>query len=215
MKLGFTFYPQDWWSSDTFYDFNAFERYVYLECLFLMYRNGGYMKTEKTHFENRIRINVSNEVWDKVVKKFIIHNEEFTSLAVNKRLKKAETARENGLLGGRPNKITQKSNLVNQEDKAKVKEKEKTNQIEIESDSFVSVGLMNDLYVIIMPKNVHAIKYRIMGEDGLDLYFQMHGSIVNRPEYKRKFLLDRKGKLFTDFMHLWNDYNQFVNRQFK
>lgn len=214
MNLGFTFYPQDWWSSDSFYDFEPLERYVYLECLFLMYRNGGYMKTEKTHFENRIRLSVSDQVWEKVTQKFILHNDEYTSLTVNKRLKKAETARENGLLGGRPAKITQKSSLVNQDEKAKEKEKEKE-KIEIESEGFRFIGQTNDLYVTIQPKAIGVPKYRINGEEGLSEYFQMHRSIISRPEFTRKFLLDRKGKVYEDFNHVWNDFNQFINRQFK
>lgn len=218
MKLGFTFYPQDWWSSDTFFDFDPLERYVYLECLFLMYRNDGYMKTEKSHFENRIRIKVSDKVWEKVTQKFILHNEEYTSLAVNKRLNKSDVARKNGLMGGRPAKITHKSHSVissvNQDEKAKYKEKEKEN-IEIESEGFKFMGATDELYITVQPNQLGSTKYRINGEPGLDEYFDMHGSIISRPEFKRKFLLERKGKAYQDFRHLWNDFNQFVNKQFK
>ena len=30
-KLGFTFYPKDWWTSDTYFDLDIVERYYYLE----------------------------------------------------------------------------------------------------------------------------------------------------------------------------------------
>jgi hypothetical protein len=214
MKLGFTFYPQDWWSSDSFYDFDAFERYVYLECLFLMYRNGGYMKTQKTHFENRIRIHVSDSVWDKVTQKFVIVNDEFTSHTVNARLRKAITARENGNLGGRPAKITHKTSLVNQDEKAKEKEKEKE-ETEIERETFSYLGNTAEKYITIQPKTLGSTKYRVNGKEGLDELFQMHKSIISRPEFINKFLLDRTGKVYDDFRHVWNDYNQFVNNQFK
>lgn len=214
MKLGFTFYPQDWWSSDSFYDFDAFERYVYLECLFLMYRNGGYMKTQKTHFENRIRIPVPDEVWDKVTQKFVIVNDEYTSPTVNARLRKAIVARENGSLGGRPAKITQKTTLVNQPEKAKEKEKEKE-ETEIESKTLLYLGSENSKYFTIQPKELGSTKYRVNGQDGMDELFQMHRSVISRPEFINKFLLERTGKVYDDFRHVWNDYNQFVNNQFK
>lgn len=103
-KLGFTFYPKDWWTSDTFFDLDAFERYIFLECMFIMYQNDGIMKTQKTQFENRNRIVVTDEQWKKVTDKFIISDGYFTLLSVNKRLRKAITNRENGSKGGRPKK---------------------------------------------------------------------------------------------------------------
>ena len=51
-KLGFTFYPKDWWTSESYFELNPIQRYYYLECLFIMYSNNGYMKTQKTQFEN-------------------------------------------------------------------------------------------------------------------------------------------------------------------
>lgn len=124
-KLGFTFYPQDWWTSDSFFEFNPFERYVYLECLFLMYRNDGYMKTQKTQFENRIKILVTDEIWEKITGKFIKDEKGYTSLTVNKRLRKAGISRVNGQKGGRPKKG---NNPENPTLKPKEKGKEKTKE---------------------------------------------------------------------------------------
>lgn len=122
-KLGFTWYPQDWWSSDSFFELDPFERYIYLECLFIMYRNNGYLKTQKTQFENRIRVSVDDLTWEKVTSKFIIEGDNFTSLTVNTRLRKAIVSRENGQSGGRP----RKENPENPTLKPKEKEKEKVN----------------------------------------------------------------------------------------
>lgn len=130
-NLGFTFYPSDWWSSDTFFELtDPSERYIFLECLFIMYRNGGYMKTQKTQFENRIRLQVSDEVWAKVTAKFIEDDNGFTSLTVNKRLQKAMISRENGKSGGRPPK---NKNPENPTSKPKVKENEIESKSEIET----------------------------------------------------------------------------------
>jgi len=123
-KLGFTFYPQDWWSSDSFFELEPLERYVYLECIFLMYRNNGYLKTQKTQFENRIRLQISHEVWQKVTSKFIVENDNFTSLTVNTRLKKAIVSRENGQFGGRPKKENPENPTSKPKEKGKEKRKE-------------------------------------------------------------------------------------------
>lgn len=101
-KLGFTFYPKDWWTSDSYFDLTPIQRYYYLECLFVMYSNGGCMKTQKTQFENRIRTNVEENDWEMVVSKFILEDGNYTHLSVNKRLRKTLANRENGKKGGRP-----------------------------------------------------------------------------------------------------------------
>lgn len=103
-KLGFTFYPKDWWTSDTFFELDFTERYIFLECMFIMYQNDGVMKTQKTQFENRNRIKITDEQWENVTSKFLLVDGLFTLLSVNKRLRKAVTNRENGKSGGRPKK---------------------------------------------------------------------------------------------------------------
>lgn len=103
-KLGFTFYPKDWWTSESYFELSPIQRYYYLECLFIMYSNDGLMKTQKTQFENRTRTEVKTEDWEIVVSKFIIDKDFYTHESVNKRLRKAVANRENGKKGGRPPK---------------------------------------------------------------------------------------------------------------
>lgn len=103
-KLGFTFYPKDWWTSDTYFDLDEFERYVFLECLFLMYTNNGYLTSNKTQIENRIRAIIKPNSWEKITQNFISTELGFTLKSVNKRLKKSVTNRINGQKGGRPPK---------------------------------------------------------------------------------------------------------------
>lgn len=114
-KLGFTFYPKDWWTSESYFELNPLQRYYYLECLFIMYSNDGIMKTQKTQFENRTRTQVSNEDWKIVTSKFILDNDNFTHVSVNKRLRKAVANRENGKKGGRPKKEDEKPKKPNYE----------------------------------------------------------------------------------------------------
>ena len=103
-KLGFTFYPKDWWTSDTFFELDFTERYIFLECMFIMYQNNGSMKTQKTQFERRNSITVTDQQWENVTNKFLEVEGNYTLLSVNKRLRKAIANRENGVKGGRPKK---------------------------------------------------------------------------------------------------------------
>jgi hypothetical protein len=107
-KLGFTFYPKDWWTSESYFELTPIQRYYYLECLFIMYSNDGFMKTQKTQFENRNRTMVLQNDWEIVVSKFELINDNYTHVSVNKRLRKAVANRENGKLGGRPKKEAEK-----------------------------------------------------------------------------------------------------------
>ena len=101
-KLGFTFYPKDWWTSETYFSLSPIQRYYYLESLFIMYSNGGYMKTQKTQLENRLRTTISDDDFIDVCSLFTVEDNKYTSITVNKRLRKIKTNRENGVKGGRP-----------------------------------------------------------------------------------------------------------------
>lgn len=102
-NLGFTFYPKDWWTSDTFFDLSPVERYFYLECIFMMYVNGGSIASNKTLVERRLGSTISDNVWLKIVDKMIqTEDGQLTHESVNSRLRKANAARENGKSGGRP-----------------------------------------------------------------------------------------------------------------
>lgn len=144
-KLGFTFYPKDWWTSESYFELTPIQRYYYLECLFIMYSNDGFMKTQKTQFENRIRTQVLQSDWDLVVDKFILDDGQFTHQSVNKRLRKAVANRENGKKGGRPPK-PKKPNLKTQNNPPLESEREEENKIEIKINNkdFVDVVLMSN-----------------------------------------------------------------------
>lgn len=197
-KLGFTFYPQDWWSSDTFFDFDPFERYVYLECLFQMYRNSGYMKTQKTQFENRARLSVSDDIWAKVTSKFLLDDRGYTSLTVNKRLKIAVNSRENGKLGGRPPK---EKNPENPASKPKEKEKEKEN-IYTYGSGAVSVAIRKT-YANEQAKRIFDLRLFFESEkqiDDLDAKGWIH---------YQAFIEANAGRVFNDADHLYNTYRAF------
>lgn len=205
-KLGFTFYPQDWWTSDTFFEFNAFERYVYLECLFLMYRNDGYMKTQKTQFENRMGLDeIPNETWNKITQKFEKNNLGYTSSTINARLRKAIVSRKNGAKGGRPKKS---KNPENPENNLKWKDNIKDNIIELGDKT-------QKHFLIIIPKYANDNRYRLWGVDGVTEYLDMNGSKWPRTDLAEKFMRDKTGQPFNDFGHVLNAYQLFIKNQFK
>lgn len=134
-KLGFTFYMKDWWTSDTFFELTAIQRYYYLECLFIMYSNDGYMKTHKTQLENRLRTDIKNEDWECVIDKFELSDNMFTHASVNKRLKKAITNRENGKKGGRPPSKNKPTEPKKETQNNPPLEREREREIEREKES--------------------------------------------------------------------------------
>ncbi len=77
------------------------------------------------------------------------------------------------------------------------------------------LGNNSDLFITIQPKVIGKTIYRIQGEDGLEQLFQMNKSIIARPQFVRKFLLENLGKPFNDFMHIYNAYNLYVSKQYK
>lgn len=143
MNLGFTFYPQDWWTSETFFILNETERYLFLELIFSMYSNGGTVKNNKVLFENRMRTKIEDSVWKTITDLMVKDGEYLTLLSVNKRMKKAEASRENGKKGGRPQGIekpkkpnleTQKNPPLETKVKLSIKETKSTTLSEKEID---------------------------------------------------------------------------------
>ena len=103
-KLGFTFYPKDWWTSDTFFNLDSEERYIYLECIFLMYQNDGYLNLSKEQINARLRTQIKPKVWSKITQLLTKTDLGYTHDSIKKRSSKASTSRENGRKGGRPKK---------------------------------------------------------------------------------------------------------------
>ena len=100
--LGFTFYPKDWWTSDSFYTLNPFERYIYLELLFMMYDNEGSIKNDRVRVERRLGTVIKEDVWVKITDLMVKDGDHITHKSVNKRLRKTLANRGNGQKGGAP-----------------------------------------------------------------------------------------------------------------
>ncbi|WP_234110158.1 hypothetical protein [Chryseobacterium sp. R2A-55] len=155
-QLGFTFYPKDWWTSDSFFLLQPFERYIYLECLFMMYSNDGWISSNKLIVERRLGTTIKDEVWEKITDLMVKEGDHITHKSVNKRLRKTLANRENGLKGGRPKKEsnsteisdgekpkkpkneTQKNPPLEREDEREREVKENRREVEKESGNFSS-----------------------------------------------------------------------------
>lgn len=135
-KLGFTFYPKDWWTSDTFYELEPIERYLYLETLFLMYQNDGYFTLSKTQFERRLLTQIKPNEWEKITQLLTQTELGYTHSSVKKRRSKADVSRENGKKGGRPKKPSNPE--INPPLEYKEKEKENIKEIEIIKEDYIN-----------------------------------------------------------------------------
>lgn len=176
-KLGFTFYPKDWWTSESFFELNKDQRYIYLESLFVMYSNNGYMKTQKTQLENRLRIEISDSDWKIVTDKFISDNNGFTHQSVNKRLRKTLANRENGKKGGRPpegktkpkepNKITQNNPPSERERERESEEKynKRFSKELLSSESWLeTIAMQHKIKPDEIPKWIEAFELKLENE---------------------------------------------------
>ncbi len=128
-KLGYTFYPKDWWTSDTFFKLPPELRYLYLEIISLMYLNDGMWLPNRFELIKRFGVDPGDKGWEILAELFTYEGENWTHPSINKRLKKAITARENGKNGGRP--ITQKTQENNPKKPTLEREREIESKIEI------------------------------------------------------------------------------------
>ena len=103
-KLGFTFYPKDWWTSDMFFELDSCDRYIYLEMLFYMYQNDGYLNVSREQFQRRLITEIKPRTWEKITQKLTRENLGYTHESVIKRQSRASASRSNGKKGGRPKK---------------------------------------------------------------------------------------------------------------
>lgn len=139
-QLGFTFYPKDWWTSDSFFLLQPYERYIYLECLFIMYSQDGWMSKNKLIVERRLGTTIKDEVWKKITDLFISDGEKLTHKSVNARMRKTLSNRENGLKGGRPPKPKEPNLETQQNPPLEIEEEiEKEKKIEVEKKESVVV----------------------------------------------------------------------------
>ena len=158
------------------------------------------MKTQKTQIENRLRISIDDKTWAIVTSKFIKSDEGYTSLTVNKRLKKALVSRENGKNGGRPPKQeTQKTQPDNLKRKRKRKERE-----------IIGRGAR-----MVIVKPVYA-NDTILEIHDLKIYFERTNQIEQFLDkgwvHFEAFMDENPGKVFDDEDHLYNTFRNFSIR---
>lgn len=144
---GFIFYPKDWWTSDTFFELDAIERYVYLEMLFMTYQNKGFLKPNINKIKTQLRIEINPTMWERITQTFISTPLGLTHPSVTKRLGRVVTNRLNGIQGGRPSKEIEDDQKNPNETQSAHKRKEKKikeNKIKKEKKDLVLSGLNND-----------------------------------------------------------------------
>lgn len=104
-QLGYTWYPQDWWTSETFKRLKRFPmvRYVIRELFDLMYKEGTPIKMNRDYLYDDFNVELSDAEYDKLLEFITITDEGLWWIdSIRKRINKAEAARQNGKNGGRP-----------------------------------------------------------------------------------------------------------------
>lgn len=78
----------------------------------------------------------------------------------------------------------------------------------------LTLGLPNDNYFLIIPKQIGMTKYRVNGTDGLKALFETVGSTMPlySDEMAYKFVRNNKGKVFNEFSHVYNSWNLFLTK---
>lgn len=159
-QLGYTWYPQDWWTSETFKRLKRYPlvRYAIRELFDLMYKEGKPVKMTRDFLFDDFNIELTDLEYQKLLEFIVIdENGNWWMNSIRKRISKAESARENGKLGGRPKNVekidvlkveektqkpsekTQDENPRNPPLEKKEKYKEKIKEIEINTIDFSSL----------------------------------------------------------------------------
>ena len=196
----FLFYPGDWLSGTIGMTFE--EKGAYLELLMVQFSRG--------HMTDHMCGQVVGQVWDKIKFKF---KQDSEGLWFNERLD-IEKERRKKFVDSRKNNKKGKNQHSNNGHMTTHMTDHMENRNRDRDEDIIELGIRSNIYIIVRPKTIGS-KYRINGEDGLNQFFDQQGSIITRPEFVKKFLMERSGKMYADFMHVYNDFNVFVNKQFK
>lgn len=112
-QLGYTWYPQDWWTSETFKRLKRFPmvRYALRELFDLMYKEGTSVEMNRDYLFDDFNIEFTDAEYNKLLE-YIEVQEDGTwwISSIKKRISRAQAARENGKLGGRPKKTEKPKN---------------------------------------------------------------------------------------------------------
>ena len=118
LGLGYMWYPQDWWTSNSFKRLKKYPmvRYAFRELIDLMYNEGEPVEMNAEFLKEDFNISLTEIEYNKLLEFVTISDDgKWWINSVKKRIKKAQSSRVNGLKGGRPpkNPITQKNNPPN------------------------------------------------------------------------------------------------------
>ena len=115
-QLGYTWYPKDWFISNTRKRLKRFPlvRYALRELFDLMYIESGPIEMNREYLIDDLDIELTDMEYEKLLEYIDIQpNGKWWINTVKKRITKAEAARENGKKGGRPPKEKNTQNNTN------------------------------------------------------------------------------------------------------
>lgn len=222
MSLGYTWYPQDWWTSETFKRLKRYPlvRYAIRELFDLMYKEGKPIEMNRDYLIDDFNIELSDEEYQKLLD-FIVITEDgkWWINSIRKRLTKAESARENGKNGGRPKgskkdknneeEKTQKPSEKTQEENEKTKEnnQEKNPNKNPKNNENNLNNYKTDNYKTQKPsekpKNNPPLKYKYKYKDNI----YIDENICEFSETKNKIISE------TQFIDIWKRARKYYDKK--
>lgn len=228
-QLGYTWYPQDWWTSETFKRLKRYPmvRYAIRELFDLMYKEGQPVLMNRDYLFDDFNIVLSDDEYKKLMN-FIVITEDgkWWIESIRKRISKAESARENGKKGGRPKlqknpknneisetqKPTEKTQAQNPNNPSyKIKEKEKEKVKEKERETRATFFLKNNFPIRYETDFLMKYKSRINNLEKFTEDFDDKCDIEGL-EFTQKILFARLGQFARNWIEFQNKNKPIENQ---
>lgn len=216
-QLGYTWYPKDWFISNTRKRLKRYPlvRYALRELYDLMYIESGPIEMNKDFLFDDLDIALTDNEYDKLLEYIEIQPDgKWWINNIRHRLSKAEAARENGKKGGRPPKEkTQKPSEITQPQNPKTHPSESKREREIESKREIENKIKEK------GNNARAIDIlKLKKQNELDvLWMQNHKLIDDKTKLVESFndkmdLEIAQGKITFDAQELMPRFSGYVRQ---
>lgn len=212
----FKFYCSEWISGSITLESMSTQGLFINICALYWFKSG---QLNTSEIKRRIRVKQAD--FDSLVDSGLIKIDQdlvkisFLDEQMHQRNVVSKTNSYNGSLGGAPkgNKNAIKNNRK-QPKTTNIEEEEEKNRKREERKVFVYGKHDDDKYILITPNTMDGLLYRINGEDGFKELYDIKQSKISHPNLVKEFLRSYPGKHFDDFRHVYNTFNQFIEKKY-
>lgn len=189
---------------------------VYWPVVEMLYEEGGYLmlsECDRIAFE----LHVKTELVQSVVTNFELFRNDgtrFWSESALRRLDERKVKSEKARSSAQKRWNQDANALPTDSEGNAIKERKGKKGKESDETPTVFFGEQSDSYVIVKKKYLGEETVRINGAHGLADYMSAKKSVLTHPEWAEKFMRNRKGDYFNEFMHLKRTFAIFVEKQY-